>query len=221
MHMYMYMYVCVYLYIYIYIYIYIYLRCRATAAGKRKREKGRRGAGTTWGIPSPTSNMCWINVWWFIVSSDARSASPALTSWALGLFPSKAVLHRLVNHSASLSCWHGRLSRSLRPSKRANKMIWYSSCTDSSVGYRIGSQMQEVWGSNPSLGGLRMNPFQVSGGISTLQSRASGLQSSTQGIPFDYLSLLLLLLLLLFIRQLLVFDKRCFNIRLEIDWSFF
>ena len=32
--------------------------------------------------------------------------------------------------------------------------------------------MQEVWGPNPRLGGLRANPFQVSGGISTLQSRA-------------------------------------------------
>ena len=48
---------------------------------------------------------------------------------------------------------------------------------------RIGSQMQEVWGSNPRLGGLRVDPFQVSGGMSTLQSRASGLQSTTQGIP--------------------------------------
>ena len=33
------------------------------------------------------------------------------------------------------------------------------------------------------LGGLWVNPFQVSGGISTLQSRASGLQSMTRGIP--------------------------------------
>ena len=33
------------------------------------------------------------------------------------------------------------------------------------------------------LGGLRVNPFQVSGGKGTLQSRASGLQSTTQGIP--------------------------------------
>ena len=40
-----------------------------------------------------------------------------------------------------------------------------------------------VWGSNPRLGGLRVSPLQVSGGMSTLQSRASGLQSTTQGIP--------------------------------------
>lgn len=45
------------------------------------------------------------------------------------------------------------------------------------------SQMQEVRGSNPRLGGLRVSPLQASGGISTLQSRASGLQSTTQGIP--------------------------------------
>ena len=43
--------------------------------------------------------------------------------------------------------------------------------------------MQEVWGSNPRLGRLRVNPFQVSGGMSTLQSSASDLQSTTQGIP--------------------------------------
>ena len=55
--------------------------------------------------------------------------------------------------------------------------------TYSSVGRRIGSRMQEVWGSNPRLDGSRVSPFQVSGGISTLQSRASGLQSTTQGIP--------------------------------------
>ena len=48
---------------------------------------------------------------------------------------------------------------------------------------RIGSWMQEVRGSNPRLGGLRVNPFQVSAGISTLQSRASGLQSNTQRVP--------------------------------------
>ena len=28
-----------------------------------------------------------------------------------------------------------------------------------------------IWGSNPTLGGLRVSPFQVSGGIGTLQSR--------------------------------------------------
>ena len=43
--------------------------------------------------------------------------------------------------------------------------------------------MQEVQGSNPRLGGLRVSQFQVFGGISTLQSRASGLQSTTQGSP--------------------------------------
>ena len=48
---------------------------------------------------------------------------------------------------------------------------------------RIGSQMQEVWGSNPRLGGLGVSPFKGSGGISALQARASGLQSSRQGIP--------------------------------------
>ena len=36
-------------------------------------------------------------------------------------------------------------------------------------------------GSNPRLGGLRVSPFQASGGIGTLQSRASGLQSIMQG----------------------------------------
>ena len=46
---------------------------------------------------------------------------------------------------------------------------------------RVGSQMQEVWGSNPRPSGLRVSQFQASGGISTLQSRASGLQSTTQG----------------------------------------
>ena len=34
------------------------------------------------------------------------------------------------------------------------------------------------------IGGLGVSPFQASGGISTLQSRAPGLQSTTQGIPF-------------------------------------
>ena len=43
------------------------------------------------------------------------------------------------------------------------------------------AMMQEVSGSNPRLGGLRVSQFQASGGISTLQSRASGLQSTTQG----------------------------------------
>ena len=46
---------------------------------------------------------------------------------------------------------------------------------------RIGSQMQEVRGLNPRLGGLRVSQLQASGGTSTLQSRASGLQSTTQG----------------------------------------
>ena len=58
------------------------------------------------------------------------------------------------------------------------------SCSDSSVGSRIDSQMQEVRGSNPRLGGLGVSPFQASGGMSTLQSSASGLHSSAQGIPF-------------------------------------
>ena len=44
------------------------------------------------------------------------------------------------------------------------------------------ARMQEVLGSNPRLGGFGVSPFQVSGGIGTLQSRASGLQSTTQGI---------------------------------------
>ena len=46
---------------------------------------------------------------------------------------------------------------------------------------KIGSQMQEVWGSNPRLGGLRLDQLQAFGDISTLQSRASGLQSTAQG----------------------------------------
>ena len=46
---------------------------------------------------------------------------------------------------------------------------------------RIGSQMQEVRGSNPRLGGVRVRQLQASEGISTLQSRASGLQSTTEG----------------------------------------
>ena len=41
--------------------------------------------------------------------------------------------------------------------------------------------MQEVRGSNPRLGGLRVSQFQVTGWISTLQSRVSGLQSTTRG----------------------------------------
>ena len=43
--------------------------------------------------------------------------------------------------------------------------------------------MQDVWGSNPRLDGLQVSPLQASGGISTLQSRAFGLQSATQSIP--------------------------------------
>ena len=43
------------------------------------------------------------------------------------------------------------------------------------------ARMQEVSGLNPRLGGLGGSPFQVSGGISALQSWASGLQSTTQG----------------------------------------
>ena len=38
-------------------------------------------------------------------------------------------------------------------------------------------------GSNPRLGRLGVSPFQASGGIRTLQPRASGLQSTTQGFP--------------------------------------
>ena len=60
------------------------------------------------------------------------------------------------------------------------EVISQSSGTYSSVGRRIGSRMQEVPGPNPRLGGLRVSQFQASGGISTLQSRASGLQSTTQ-----------------------------------------
>ena len=41
--------------------------------------------------------------------------------------------------------------------------------------------MQEVRGWIPRLGGSRVSQLQASGGISTLQSRASGLQSTTQG----------------------------------------
>ena len=63
--------------------------------------------------------------------------------------------------------------------------IWYvisnGSCTVSLVGFRIGSQMQEPWGANPRLGRLRASQFQTCGGISALRSRASGLQSATQG----------------------------------------
>ena len=40
--------------------------------------------------------------------------------------------------------------------------------------------MREVRGSSPTLGGLRVSQLQASGGISTLQSRASGLQSTTR-----------------------------------------
>ena len=43
------------------------------------------------------------------------------------------------------------------------------------------ARMQEVSGSNPRLGGLGVSSLQASRGISTLQSRASGLQSTTQG----------------------------------------
>ena len=45
----------------------------------------------------------------------------------------------------------------------------------------ISSQMQEVWGSNPRLGRLQVKIFQASEGMSTLQSRASGLVGTTQG----------------------------------------
>ena len=41
--------------------------------------------------------------------------------------------------------------------------------------------MQEVRGSSPTQGGLRVSQLQASEGISTLQSRAPGLQSTTQG----------------------------------------
>jgi hypothetical protein len=42
-------------------------------------------------------------------------------------------------------------------------------------------RMQEVRGPSPPLGGLRVSQLQASGGISTFQSRAFGLQSTTQG----------------------------------------
>jgi len=45
----------------------------------------------------------------------------------------------------------------------------------------IRPRMQEVLGSSPRLGGLSVSQLQASRGISTLESRASGLQSSTQG----------------------------------------
>ena len=49
---------------------------------------------------------------------------------------------------------------------------------------RVGSQMQGIRGSIPRLGGSRVRQLQASGGIGTLQSRASsGLQSTMQGIP--------------------------------------
>jgi hypothetical protein len=38
-------------------------------------------------------------------------------------------------------------------------------------------------GSNPRLGGLRVGPFQASGGTSTWQPSVSGPQSITHGIP--------------------------------------
>jgi len=41
--------------------------------------------------------------------------------------------------------------------------------------------MQEVLGSNPRLGGLGVSQLQDSGGIGTLQSGSSGLQSTSQG----------------------------------------
>ena len=47
---------------------------------------------------------------------------------------------------------------------------------------RVGSQMQEVRGSTPRLGGSGVSPSQASGGMGTLQSRASGLQSTARGI---------------------------------------
>ena len=43
------------------------------------------------------------------------------------------------------------------------------------------ARMQEVSVSNPRLGRLQVSPLQASGGIGTLQSRTSGLQSTTQG----------------------------------------
>ena len=45
------------------------------------------------------------------------------------------------------------------------------------------ARMQEVSGSNPRLGGLGISPLQAFGGRGTLQSSASGLQRTTQGIP--------------------------------------
>ena len=50
----------------------------------------------------------------------------------------------------------------------------------SSVGRRIGSRMQEVWSSNPTLGVSGVSPLQASGGISTLQLPASGLRPPEQ-----------------------------------------
>ena len=47
-----------------------------------------------------------------------------------------------------------------------------------SIALSVGSQMQEVQCPNPRLGGLRVSPLQAPGGISTLQTRASGFQSS-------------------------------------------
>jgi len=48
---------------------------------------------------------------------------------------------------------------------------------------RIRSRRQEVRGSSLALGGARVSQLHASGGISALQSRASGLRSTTQGNP--------------------------------------
>ena len=68
--------------------------------------------------------------------------------------------------------FRSRASESLRSDQKHGQLSWL----------RIGFQMQEVSGSNRRLGGLRGSPLQVSGGLSALQLRASGLQSTTQGI---------------------------------------
>ena len=64
------------------------------------------------------------------------------------------------------------------PSSRAHDLR----CAPPGVQHAPANQ-QEVRGVHRGLGGSSVSPFQASGGISTLQSRASGLQSTTQGIP--------------------------------------
>ena len=55
--------------------------------------------------------------------------------------------------------------------------------SDSSVGEGSALRCRRSGVRIPDLGGLRVDGFQVSGGRSTLQSRASGLQSAVRGIP--------------------------------------